>query len=242
VSPEPRSQGGGGLSLQTLVIAGAASAIAAFVVPLVWKPGTVFAAAMTPIIVTVVSELLRRPADTVSAVAKRTTAVPSVAARRVRPVQEPHEEFDPLAPPSPEDVARLRTQTTQRTVHAPRRRLTSRQWRLALATGVLAFLCAVVFVTGSQLLAGKSLGGDTGNSTTFFSGSSRRDKDDATPTPAPTKTPDERATQTPTPTTTSTPTPTPTPTATPAPRQTATPAPQSAPQSAPPAASPAPVP
>ena len=240
VSPEPRSQTGGGLSLKTLVIAGAASAIAAFVVPLVYEPGTVFAAAMTPIIVTLVTELLRRPADTVSAVAKRTTAVPSVTARRVRPVQEPHEEFDPLAPPPPEDVARLRTQATQRTVHAPRRRLTSRQWRLALATGVLAFVCAVAFVTASQLLAGKSLGGDNANSTTFFSGSSRRHKDDPTTTPTPTKTPDERATQTPTPTRTSTPTPTPTPSAgaTPAPSQTATPAPQSAP----PAASPAPVP
>jgi hypothetical protein len=237
VSPEPRSQGGG-VSLKTLVIAGAASATAAFVVPLVWKPGTVFAAAMTPIIVTVVTELLRRPADTVSAVAKRTTAVPSATARRVEPVQAPHDEFDPLAPPPPEDVAHLRTRTTQRTVHAPRRRLTSRQWRLALATGALAFVCAVLFVTASQLLAGRNLGGDNGNSTTFFSGSSRRDRDDATPTPSPTKTPDERATPTPTPSRTPTPTPTPTPSATPAPTQTATPAPQSAP----PAASPAPVP
>ena len=178
MSPEPRQQSGGGLSLKTLVIAGAASATAAFLVPMIWEPGTVFAAAMTPIIVTVMTELLRRPADTVSAVAKRTTsATPSVRPRRVGPVQEPHEEFDPLAPPPPEDVAHLGTRTTERTVHPPRRKLTSRQWRLALGTGVLAFLCAVVFVTGSQLVAGKSIGGDNGNSTTFFSGSSRRDRD-----------------------------------------------------------------
>ena len=240
MSSEPRKQGGGGLSLKTLVIAGAASATAAFLVPLIWETGTVFAAAMTPIIVTITTELLRRPADTVSAVAKRTTAVPSAVARRVEPVQEPHDEFDPLAPPPPEDVAHLRTRTTERTVHAPRRRLNSRQWRLALGTGVLAFLCAVIFVTGSQLLAGRSIGGDNGNSTTFFSGNSRRstDKDDEKASPTPTRTPAADATPTPTPTRTPTPTPTPTPSATPAPTQTAAPTPQAAP--APAAPTPAP--
>lgn len=236
MSPEPRQQSGGGLSLKTLAIAGAASATAAFLVPMIWEPGTVFAAAMTPIIVTVMTELLRRPADTVSAVAKRTTATPSLKPRRVEPVQEPHEEFDPLAPPPPEDVAHLRTRTTRRTVHPPRRKLTSRQWRLALATGVLAFVCAVVFVTGSQLLAGKSIGGDNGNSTTFFNGSSRRDRDrdEEQQTPTPTKTPKDDATRTPTPTPSATPTPTPTPTA--------TPAPSVAPQSASPVPSPTPAP
>ena len=240
MSPEPRQQGGGGLSVTTLLIAGAASATAAFVVPMIWKPGTVFAAAMTPIIITVVTELLRRPADTVSAVAKRTTAVPSRTARRVGPV----EEFDPLAPPPPEDVAHLRTRTTTRTVHAPRRRLTPRQWKLALATGVLAFVCAVVFVTVTQLVAGREIGGDGGNSTTFFSGSQRdRDRDrgeDATPTATPAATEEQEATRTPrrtstpTPTRTPTPTPTPTPTATP----TATPPAAVAPQEASPAPTP----
>ena len=203
MSPEPRQQSGGGLSLKTLAIAGAASATAAFLVPMIWEPGTVFAAAMTPIIVTVMTELLRRPADTVSAVAKRTTATPSLKPRRVEPVQEPHEEFDPLAPPPPEDVAHLRT-----------------------------FVCAVVFVTGSQLLAGKSIGGDNGNSTTFFNGSSRRDRDrdGEQQTPTPTKTPEKDATRTPTPTPSATPTPTQTPTV--------TPAPSVAPQSASPVPSP----
>jgi hypothetical protein len=225
VSPEPRQQSGGGLSLKTLLIAGAASATAAFLVPRIWEPGTVFAAAMTPIIVTVVTELLRRPVDTVGAVAKRTTATPSVKPRRVDPV----EEFDPLAPPPPEDVDQLGTRTTSRTVHQPRRKLTNRQWRLALITGLLAFACAVVFVTASQVLAGKNLGGDGANSTTFFSGSDRKRDRDATPTPTPTRTPEDDADRTPTPTPSATPTPTPTPTQTPAaPTPTATPAPQSA--------------
>ena len=231
MSPEPRKQGGGGLSLATLLIAGAASATAAFVVPLVWQPGTVFAAAMTPIIVTVTPELLRRPADTVSAVAKRTAPVPTATPRQER--------FDPLAPPPAEDLAALnRPRTTTRTVHAPRRRLTSRQWRLALGTAVLAFVCAVAFVTASQLLAGKSIGGSGDNSTTFFNGSSRRggDQEEEKATPSPTPSGTAESTRTPTPTAT------PSATATPTPSSTATPAPSAAPQAAPPAASPTPVP
>ena len=46
--------------LKTLLIAGAASAAAAIVIPMLWRPGTVFAAAMTPIVVALVTELLRR--------------------------------------------------------------------------------------------------------------------------------------------------------------------------------------
>ena len=69
---EQRNQGG--LSVKTLLIAGAASAVAALVIPMIWRPGTVFAAAMTPIIVALVSELLRRPVETVGSVRVRRTA------------------------------------------------------------------------------------------------------------------------------------------------------------------------
>ena len=53
MSSDRRSEGGG-LSITTLLIAGASSAVAAFVVPRIWQQGTVFAAAMTPIIVALV--------------------------------------------------------------------------------------------------------------------------------------------------------------------------------------------
>ena len=59
MSDEKRTQGG--LSATTLLIAGVASATAAIVIPMLWRPGTVFAAAMTPIVVALVSETLRRP-------------------------------------------------------------------------------------------------------------------------------------------------------------------------------------
>ncbi|MEA2451226.1 MAG: hypothetical protein QOG63_3158, partial [Thermoleophilaceae bacterium] len=45
-----------GLSLQTLVIAALASGVAAILVSHVWKGGTVLAAAMTPVFVSVIKE------------------------------------------------------------------------------------------------------------------------------------------------------------------------------------------
>jgi hypothetical protein len=226
VGDKPRTHSG--LSIKTLLIAGAASATAAYLVPMFWRPGTVFAAAMTPVIVTVVSELLNRPADTVSKVSK-------VASRRTtggavvfeEPPPRSDEPFDPLAPPPTEELEALPQTATERAVH--RRGLTGRQWRVALITAAIAFAGAVTFVTASELLAGETTG-SSDNPTTFFSRNSNRDSD-ATPTPTatPSATPEEEeATSTPTPTpsatTTATPTPTATPTATPTP---ATVAPQS---------------
>jgi hypothetical protein len=237
VRSEPRPQTG--LSVHTLLIAGAASAAAAFVIPLFWEPGTVFAAAMTPIIVAVVSEGLKRPAESVK----------SVAAARRTPTRgyarDPHADFDPLAPPPPEDLEALPETTSQRTVQSSRGfKLTPRQWKLALATGALAFVLAVAFVTASELIAGEKVGGAS-NPTTFFGkrdrdngGSGSGDEKTEKATPEATRTPGATATPTPTPAAT------PVPTRTPAPTTTATPTPHAAPApaAAPPAASPTPVP
>jgi hypothetical protein len=213
------------------MIAGASSAAAAFVIPLLWKPGTVFAAAMTPIIVALVSEGLKRPTETVK----------SARARRSTPVtQRDDRDFDPLAPPPPEDLEALPRTTSQRTVQSSRRfRLTPRQWKIGLATGVLAFVLAVAFVTASELIAGEKVGG-TSNPTTFFGkrdrgGSGSGDGGEEKASPEATRTPG--ATPTATPTATATPAPTQTPAATPTPTATPVPAP-----AAPPAASPTPVP
>jgi hypothetical protein len=211
VSDEPRKQSG--LSIKTLLIAGAASATAAYVVPLFWQRGTVFAAAMTPIIVTVVSELLNRPADTVSKVASRRTARGAVV---FDPPPRPDEPFDPLAPAPTEELEALPQTTSQRAVH--RRGLTGRQWRAALITAAIAFAGAVMFVTASELVAGESPG-SSNNPTTFFGGSAKRDRT-PTPTATPTATPSEEERETPTPTPTPTDTPAATPTATPTPTPT----------------------
>jgi hypothetical protein len=216
VSDEPRKQQSG-LSVKTLLIAGAASASAALLVPLFWKPGTVFAAAMTPVIVSIVSELLKHPTEKVSAVTARRTTGGGVLFE-----PPPEEPFDPLAPAPTEELEALPQTTSQRAVH--RRPLTGRQWRLAVVTGLVAFAGAATVVTASELVAGDPVSSGSGR-TTFFGGSNNRDKD-PTPTPTPSATPEESTTPTPT----ATPTPTPTPTATPEPQATPTATPTPAPQ------------
>jgi hypothetical protein len=238
VNDEPRQQHQSGLSVKTLLIAAAASATAAFVVPRFWEPGTVFAAAMTPIIVTIVSELLKRPVDTVSAVTTRKTSGGAVLIDP-KPAEEP---FDPLAPISEAELEALPETTTQRAVHR-RRPLTARQWKLALVTGLVAFAGAVFLVTAGELIAGEQVGGGGGNSTTFFSGSRRDREPEPTPSPSATATPERRDEATPTPTPTPSATPTPTPAAGATPTPTPTPEAQSpAPLGEEPTATPTPVP
>jgi hypothetical protein len=227
VSHDKRTHGG--LSVKTLLIAGVASAAAAIVIPMLWRPGTVFAAAMTPVVVALVSELLRRPVDTVSAVRVRRT--PRGTALLDPPPEEP---FDPLAPPSAEELAVLpETSAPPPAVHR-RRPLSARQWKLALATGLVAFAGVAAVVTASELVAGDAVSGG-GARTTFFGGSDdksgeqtkqQKDKQErraddpektATPEPTATTTPEPEATTTPEPTLT--PTPTPTATVSPAPAE-----------------------
>src|SRR5919199_1770016 len=69
--PDQKSGSGSGLSLQTLLISSLAAAAAATVVPMFWEQGTLIATAMTPVVVALVSEGLRRPVERVSAVAPR---------------------------------------------------------------------------------------------------------------------------------------------------------------------------
>jgi hypothetical protein len=253
VSSEQRTSSG--VNLKTLLIAAAASATAAFIVPMIWKPGTVFAAAMTPVIVAIVSELLKRPVDTVSAVAVRRTPggaaileppqrkqeEPGGAAILEPPPPSPDETFDPLAPPPTEELEALPDESAAPRAEHRRRPLTARQWKLALATGLIAFAAVVVFFTASELVTGNQV--STGGArTTFFGGSSskksdtdkqdsesKKDKnksDETSPTPTPS------ATESPEPSTS------PTPTAS----ATQTPAPSVAPNAASPQASAAPTP
>jgi hypothetical protein len=225
-----------GLSITTLLIAGASSAAAAFIVQTFWQSGTVFAAAMTPVIVALVSETLKKPVEAVSAVRVRRTAAGTAIIDPVEPPPDP--DFDPLAPAPTEELEAALTGAPPppRTEHR-RRRLTGRQWKIGIATGLIAFFCAAAVVTASEL----AIFGDSVSSgdrrTTFFGGShsskSSSDEEKATPTPTETATPAESAT--PEATETPTPTPTATPTATASPQQglapgaTATPAPSTTP-------------
>jgi hypothetical protein len=201
----------GGLSVTTLVIASASAAAAAIIVPLFWQRGSIVAAAITPVIVTLVSESLRHPFTKVqeAGVWRRTpqgTAVRQPAGRDFEPV-DPEEERIEVDAGHPDDPFGLYEPDDGGF-------FTRRKVIIALVTGVLAFGIAAVVVTAGELTIGGST--SSGHETTFFGGTKR-----STPTPTPT------ATQTPAGSTTPTPTPspsaTPTPSASAAPSATATP-------------------
>jgi hypothetical protein len=157
MSAPPR---GAGFHLGTLIVAAISAVAAATVVSRIWQPGTVMATAMTPVLVTLVKEALERPARRVSAIAGRPTAVP------IAP-PEPDAPPAPIAVPPPVVVTHGEGLTPMR-VYRPERRV-RRRWKLALATGLLAFLIAVAAMTLPELVAGRSVV-SAKHDTTIFGG------------------------------------------------------------------------
>jgi hypothetical protein len=226
-----RQQAKTGLSVTTLMIASLSSLAAALVVSKLWGGGTLFGAAMTPVIVALVSEGLRRPATIV-------TSVRETRSSRYDPVAEGRAglregDLDRARATMPAAAA------AERRVHRvsgsggsgfslrlPRPRVIA-----AVVTGLVAFALAVVFLTGSELVLGKSVVSSS-KRTTFVpvhrsTSTGTTKTTDTTPT-ATTTTP-----TTSTPTSSAPPATATTPTAPPA--QTAPPATTPAPQAAPPA-------
>jgi hypothetical protein len=200
VASEEKSSSG--ISIQTLAISALAAVAAAVVVPMIWERGTLIATAMTPVIVALVSEALRKPAEKITAANPLATRRSGTGAA----VRDP--DFDPLPPGERAEAVRSDDPFGLRSRPPVRH-----HWKIALATGAAAFAIAVVALTMSELVFGGPATRD-GGSTTFFSRGS-----DPTPTSTPEATP--RATETAEPTTTPTVTPeateTPPPTQNPAP-------------------------
>ena len=193
-----------GISIQTLVISALAAVAAAVIVTMVWERGTLLATAMTPVIVALVSEALRKPAEKITAVNPLATRRSATGAA----VRDP--EFDPL--PASARVEPAREDDPFGLRSKPR---VTRHWKLALATGAAAFAIAVVALTVSELVLGGPATREGGR-TTFI-----RERDKATPTATPeateTAAPTETAEPTATPTVTPEATETAAPTETPAP-------------------------
>jgi hypothetical protein len=230
------SQSGGGLSITTLLLSAIGAVAAATIVPLFWQRGTIIATAMTPVIVALVSEGLRKPAEKITAVAPRVTrrTATGAAVRRFDPAAaDTHhpesvgargrgpERYEPEIPAggvSADDPFGLRDAA------APRRAW----WKIGLATGLLAFVIGAAVVTASELtIFGNSVSGSSHGKTSLFGGDSQPSEATPTPTPAATTSPGATPTATPTASPEATVTPTPTATATPetqaAPTATATP-------------------
>ncbi|MDP1849955.1 MAG: hypothetical protein Q8K79_19370 [Solirubrobacteraceae bacterium] len=151
----------GGVDFPTLIVTALASATAAYVTSKLWTPGTLAAAAFTPVLVAVLKEAYFKPVDVVTrAVPVRgvVRSAPSVGA----PDDEPRE--------SPEDIeARIAQLGEAPGASLPARR---RNWQIAVVTGLLGFIIAAVIITVPELVAGSSAsGGDRG--TTIFGGKTR---------------------------------------------------------------------
>ena len=151
---------GSGFHVGTLIVAAISAVVAATLVSRLWQPGTVMATAMTPVLVTLVKEALERPARRVSSLAGRSAAVP------VAP-PEPDPRPEPIGSP-PAVVVTHDDGLTPMRVYRPERRV-RRRWKLAVATGLMAFLIAVAAMTLPELVAGRSVV-SAKHDTTIFGG------------------------------------------------------------------------
>ena len=146
------SQGGSGISFQTLAIASLSSLAAALVVHKVWGGGAIVGAAVTPVIVGIVGEALRHPVDRLAA--------PRDGGRRL-PADRAHD-VPPASRERGDDPFGLWEQDR-------RRGSRGRTWLvLGLVTGVIGFAIAAFFLTGSELVFGGSVAGP--RKTTIFGG------------------------------------------------------------------------
>jgi hypothetical protein len=172
---QPTREEEGRLSLRTLAIASAASAAAAIVVSQFWIAGTPIAAALTPVIVTLVSEMLSRPTE---AVARRLTTERTALMPEAMGAGPPEEE--PVEPPP--TVARdFEAEGGPVRVYRPQRRRRIHPKVIAV-TAALAFAIAAAIITVPELIAGGSIGKRDGRTTLF--GGSRGDRDRSEDEPA----------------------------------------------------------
>jgi hypothetical protein len=145
--------GGGGLSVTTLAIASASSIVAAYVIHTFWQGGAILGAGVTPVIVAIVSESLKRPTRAITAIREERRTRTTVARRS--PAEAPVAPPPELERPDPfgiweADQKRSGFQWVK-----------GRPLKLAIVTGLLAFAVAAFVVTGADLVFGNgSDGGD----------------------------------------------------------------------------------
>jgi hypothetical protein len=198
-SPPPAPPADRGIDLTTLLLSAIASAAAAYITSKIWAPGTLFSAAMSPVIVALVKEGLRKPTEVVANVVPTVVPASSRWSRAaadepglvVDGTPEPEVHVDPDAPHVvlPPVVA---AETGPVRVYSTRgRRL---RWRLAVLTGLLGFGICVVLYTVPELISGKSIG-HGGRATTLWGGHRNHTKKSTTTTQTtPTTTPTSTAT------------------------------------------------
>jgi hypothetical protein len=192
------------LNVRTLVIASAASASAALVTSRLWIAGTWIAAAMTPVIVALVSEMLARPTDRIArSLTTDSPALPdpeapaplpeAAAARRVAERMRGEALPDPEAPPRPM-VGERRIYRSEAAQARPRRRRRI-AYSVVFGTAGLAFVIGVLALTTGELLAGGTVGKND-RRTTLLGGGNRSNSADERDQTREQTTPDQTQTET----------------------------------------------
>ena len=159
-----------GIDLNTLWITAVSSAAAAYACSKLWAPGTLAAAAFTPVLVAVIREALAKSTEVV------VKAVPVRGVVRSSP--PPAEHGDAPAPPEPPPLDRV-PQAGEVSYHSTRS--SARRWRMAIITGLLGFVIAALVFTVPELIAGAK-------STTYFGGGSSKSAAPAQTTTVPGRT------------------------------------------------------
>jgi hypothetical protein len=163
-----------GIDLTTLLITAVASAAAAYTCSKIWAPGTLASAAFTPVLVAIIKEALARPTQAV------TRAVPVRGVVRSSPPPASHGDAPPPPEPPPQDRVPQPGEVTYHSAGS-----SARRWRMAIITGLLGFVIAVLVLTVPELVAGQSASG--GGGTTLFGGQ-EQGKQETQTTTAPART------------------------------------------------------
>jgi hypothetical protein len=206
------------LNARTLTIASVASAAAALLVSQLWIAGTWIAAAMTPVIVALVSEGLQRPTDRIAR---------AMTADRTA-VYAPPDEYQPRPEREGGRFPRMPDPAPVRVYGRSSRRRRKLAFGAAAITAVVAFVIAFGGITVAEVIGGRSITkGD--RQTTFLGGhtskkKSATEKRDSTQQQEPTRTQPQSTTPQSVPPPTDEPAPqTTTPSETPAPQDTTVP-------------------
>jgi hypothetical protein len=173
-SPPPAPPADRGIDLTTLFLSAIASAAAAYITSKIWAPGTLFSAAMSPVIVALVKEGLRKPTEVVANVVP--TVVPASTRWSRSSASEPGLVVDGEPEPAPRvdpDAPHVVLPPVVAAETGPVRVYSTRgrrlRWRLAVLTGLLGFGICVVLYTVPELISGKSIG-HGGRATTLWGG------------------------------------------------------------------------
>jgi hypothetical protein len=157
------------LNTRTLTIASVASASAAAVTSQLWIAGTWIAAALTPVLVALISEALHRPTERV---ARAWTAERDVSRTERRASSATRGE--PVAVTGSTGPVRMYRQTSRGVTEPERPALSLRRIppRAVLITALLAFVIAITAITAIDLVSGGSVEKGSGGTTFFRGGSS----------------------------------------------------------------------